>query len=101
MTSKRAATAVLENGARRRVWVAFVRPNDADRTSVTLAPMAAVSPKRQNFIYINRNGLRWRDALSVYGRRKTLYNRWKRWSEKGVFVWMMVVWLPSTAKRKP
>lgn len=36
-------------------------------------------------IFINRNGLRWRDAPAEYGPPKTLYNRWKRWSEKGVF----------------
>ena len=34
-------------------------------------------------IFINRNGLRWRDAPAVYGPHKTLYNRWKRWSDKG------------------
>ncbi|GKY87764.1 IS5 family transposase [Sinisalibacter aestuarii] len=37
-------------------------------------------------IFINRNGLRWRDAPADYGPPKTLYNRWKRWSEKGVFL---------------
>ena len=36
-------------------------------------------------IFINRNGLRWRDAPSEYGPPKTLYNRWVRWSRKGVF----------------
>jgi transposase len=36
-------------------------------------------------IFINRNGLRWRDAPSAYGPPKTLYNRWVRWSRKGVF----------------
>lgn len=36
-------------------------------------------------IFVNRNGLRWRDAPEAYGRPKTLYNRWKRWSEKGIF----------------
>ena len=36
-------------------------------------------------ICINRNGLRWRDAPKEYGPPKTLYNRWKRWSEMGVF----------------
>ena len=36
-------------------------------------------------IFINRNGLRWCDAPREYGPHKTLYNRWKRWSEKGVF----------------
>ena len=36
-------------------------------------------------IFINRNGLRWRDAPAVYGPHKTLYNRWVRWSRLGVF----------------
>ena len=40
-------------------------------------------------IFINRNGLRWREAPRDYGPAKTLYNRWKRWSDKGVFVAMM------------
>ncbi len=40
-------------------------------------------------IFINRNGLRWRDAPREYGPAKTLYNRWKRWSDKGIFVAMM------------
>ena len=40
-------------------------------------------------IFINRNGLRWRDAPKEYGPPKTLYNRWKRWSDKGVFARMM------------
>jgi len=33
--------------------------------------------------------LSWRDAPREYGPAKTLYNRWKRWSDKGVFVAMM------------
>jgi len=41
-------------------------------------------------ILINRNSLRWRDAPAVYGPHKTLYNRWKRWSDKGIFARMMV-----------
>jgi transposase len=40
-------------------------------------------------IFINRNGLRWLDAPREYGPAKTLYNRWKRWSDKGVFATMM------------
>ena len=40
-------------------------------------------------IFINRNGLRRRDAPAAYGPHKTLYNRWKRWSDKGVFARMM------------
>ena len=40
-------------------------------------------------IFTNRNGLRWRDALAEYGPHKTLYNRWKRWSDKGPFAQIM------------
>ncbi|BAK86184.1 transposase (plasmid) [Komagataeibacter medellinensis NBRC 3288] len=43
-------------------------------------------------IFVNRNGLRWRDAPREYGPHKTLYNRWKRWkrwSAMGVFIRMM------------
>jgi transposase len=40
-------------------------------------------------IFVNRNGLRWRDAPADYGPAKTLYNRWKRWSGMGVFARMM------------
>ena len=35
--------------------------------------------------FINRNGLRWRDAPAEYGPPKTLYNRWVRWGRLGVF----------------
>jgi transposase len=40
-------------------------------------------------IFINRNGLRWCDAPREYGPPKTLYNRWKRWGDMGVFARMM------------
>ncbi|GAA6160581.1 hypothetical protein NBRC116589_27550 [Ruegeria sp. HU-ET01832] len=30
------------------------------------------------------------DAPAAYGPHKTLYNRWKRWSDRGVFAQMMV-----------
>ena len=36
-------------------------------------------------IFINHNGLQWRDAPREYGPPKTLYNRWKRWGDKGIF----------------
>ncbi len=36
-------------------------------------------------IFFNHNGLRWHYAAREYGSPKTLYNRWKRWSDKGVF----------------
>jgi transposase len=40
-------------------------------------------------IFINRNGLRWCDAPKEYGPCKTLYNRWKRWSDMSVFARIM------------
>ena len=40
-------------------------------------------------VFVNRNGLRWRDAPGAYGPHKTLYNRWKRWGEAGVFTRIM------------
>ena len=36
-------------------------------------------------IYIQKNGLQWKDAPAVYGPPKTLYNRFVRWSRMGVF----------------
>jgi len=36
-------------------------------------------------IHIIRHGLRWRDAPGRHGPRKTLYNRFFRWSRIGVF----------------
>jgi transposase len=41
-------------------------------------------------IFIKRNGLQWRDALKEHSPHKTLYNRWKRWSDKGIFAQMMM-----------
>ena len=40
-------------------------------------------------VFFNRNGLRWCDAPKDYGPHKTLYNSWKRWGEKGIFLQMM------------
>jgi transposase len=51
-------------------------------------------------IFVNRNGLRWRDAPREYGPAKTLYNRWKRWSDKGVFIAMMDGLSAKDAERK-
>lgn len=36
-------------------------------------------------IFVLKRGLQWRDAPREYGVAKTLYNRFKRWSEMGVF----------------
>lgn len=36
-------------------------------------------------IHVLKRGLQWRDAPPEYGPYKTLYNRFKRWSDKGIF----------------
>jgi transposase len=36
-------------------------------------------------IYVIKNGLQWKDAPCGYGPHKTLYNRFIRWSRRGVF----------------
>jgi transposase len=53
---------------------------------------ARVNDRRvlSGIIFINRNGLRWCDAPVEYGPPKTLYNRWKRWSDMGVFARIMM-----------
>ena len=51
-------------------------------------------------IFMNRNGLRWCDAPKEYGPAKTLYNRWKRWSDNGVFARIMVGLAAESAEHK-
>src|SRR5690606_13626143 len=36
-------------------------------------------------IHVIRSGGRWVDAPAVYGPRKTLYNRFQRWADKGIW----------------
>lgn len=36
-------------------------------------------------IHVLKSGGRWADAPSIYGPRKTLYNRFVRWAAKGVW----------------
>ncbi len=36
-------------------------------------------------IHVLKLGLQWRDAPAAYGPHKTLYNRFIRWSEMGIF----------------
>jgi len=36
-------------------------------------------------IYVLKHGLQWKDAPRGYGPHKTLYNRFRRWAELGVF----------------
>ena len=36
-------------------------------------------------VYVIKHGLQWKDAPAGYGPHKTLYNRFRRWTELGVF----------------
>ncbi len=73
----------------------FLADGRADGAASTLFPKSLGRPRVDDrrvlsgIIFINRNGLRWCDAPKEYGPPKTLYNRWKRWSDKGVFARMM------------
>lgn len=51
-------------------------------------------------IFVNRNGLRRRDVPKDYDPHKTLYNRWKRWGEMGVFARMMEGLAAAGAERR-
>ena len=44
--------------------------------------------------------MRWCDAAKEYGPAKTLYNRWKRWSDNGVFARIMVGLATERAEHK-
>jgi transposase len=73
----------------------FLADGRADGTSGTFFPTSHGKPRvdyrrvPSGIIFINRNGLRWCDAPKEYGPAKTLYNRWKRWGDKGIFARMM------------
>ena len=51
-------------------------------------------------VFVNRNGLRWRGVPRKYGPHKTLYNRWKRWSERGIFFALWKGWPPQVPRRR-
>lgn len=36
-------------------------------------------------VYVIKHGLQWKDAPRGYGPHKTLYNRFRRWTEMGIF----------------
>jgi len=52
-------------------------------------------------VFVNRNGLRWRDAPTAYGPPKTHHNRWKRWGDRGVFARMSEGPAAADAEFKP
>ena len=73
----------------------FLADRRADGASETIFSQSHGKPRVDDrrvlsgIIFINRNGLRWCDALKEYSPHKTLYNRWKRWSDMGVFARIM------------
>lgn len=81
LTTTIARPAARDESSARRAWM-VERPG---------AGQPRVDDRRflSGIIVVNRNGLRWYDAPKEYGPPKTLCNRWKRWSDKGVFARMM------------
>jgi transposase len=49
--------------------------------------IARVDDRRvvSGIVYVLKHGLQWKDAPKGYGPHKTLYNRFRRWTELGVF----------------
>ncbi len=50
-------------------------------------------------LYVLRTGIPWRDLPPVYGPWHTIYTRFKRWSENGLF-WFLLYHLQQTKKIK-
>lgn len=48
-------------------------------------------------LYVLRTGVSWRDVPSCYGKWHTIYTRFKRWSENGLF-WLLVYQLQQKKK---
>ena len=48
-------------------------------------------------LYVLRTGVSWRDVPEIYGRWHTIYTRFKRWSENGLF-WFLLYQLQQKKK---
>lgn len=48
-------------------------------------------------LYVLRTGVSWRDVPECYGKWHTIYTRFKRWSESGLF-WFLVYQLQQKKK---
>lgn len=48
-------------------------------------------------LYVLRTGISWRDIPAEYGKWHTIYTRFKRWSENGLF-WGLVYQLQQAKK---
>ena len=62
----------------------------ADGTVLALSLSHGVPPVDDRrvlsgFMHAIRTGMRWRDMPPIYGPRKTLNNRFERWSHLGMF----------------
>jgi putative transposase len=68
---------LLSRAQMRRISPFFPRPRGLPR----------VDDRRviSGIVYVIRKGLQWKDAPRNYGPHKTLYNRFVRWSRRGVF----------------
>jgi len=73
----------------------FLADRRSDGAAAAVLPKSHGKPRVDDrrvlsgIIFINRNGLRWCDAPREYGPPKTLYNRWKRWGDMGIFARIM------------
>jgi transposase len=50
-------------------------------------------------VHVLKSGCRWVDAPAIYGPRKTLYNRFVRWADKGI--WQNIFHALSSAGGPP
>ncbi|MGB8899191.1 MAG: transposase [Methylocella sp.] len=39
----------------------------------------------RRIIHVPQSGMRWRDCPKEYGPPRTIYNRWHRWSQQGLW----------------
>ena len=68
----------------------------SDEQFAKIAPLLPTKTRRvkrvddrrviSGIIHVQKSGCRWVDAPREYGPRKTLYNRFVRWADKGVWV---------------
>ena len=70
-----------------------------------LLPKQGRGPQRKDdrqvlngIFYILRTGAPWRDLPERYGPRTTVYNRYTRWGERGVYGKAFSMLLPSSAR---
>jgi transposase len=62
--------------------------------------VARVDDRRviSGIIHVLKSGGRWADAPACYGPRKTLYNRFVRWAERGIWQELFTILASSAAQ---